>query len=210
MRYFLFCLFFLCSICVYAQDDFKPIKDESAFQEKVTKIADITQTISSNFVQKKHLSFMEEDIESKGQFYFKKDNLLRWEYHEPFCYAIVINNNLLTIQDEGTVNEVNLSSNKMFQEINQIIQESLQGNVLNNSDRFKHQVLENEEYYLIKLNPTDKKMKAYLEEIELYFDKSDFVVSKIIMHELSKDYTELIFTDKKINHPIDDFIFSIE
>ncbi|MBL0049617.1 MAG: outer membrane lipoprotein carrier protein LolA [Bacteroidetes bacterium] len=189
--------------------DFKTLKDTSTFKSKLQEKARITNTIESNFTQEKNLSMLSEKIISKGHFCFKKTNLLRWEYLSPSAYLIVINKDKIFIKDGKKVSKYDANSNKMFKGINDMMLNSVQGNVLNHKE-FKISYFENEKYYLVEMHPKAKEMKEYLKSISMYFDKVDYTVSKIRMTELSDDYTNIEFNTKKINEPIADTQFLVK
>lgn len=189
--------------------DFKALKDTSTFKSKLQEKARITNTIESNFTQEKNLSMLSEKIISKGHFCFKKTNLLRWEYLSPSAYLIVINKDKIFIKDGKKVSKYDANSNKMFKGINDMMLNSVQGNVLNHKE-FKISYFENEKYYLVEMSPKGKEMKEYLKSISMYFDKLDYTVSKIRMTELSDDYTNIEFNSKKINETIADTQFLVK
>lgn len=189
--------------------DFKVLKDTSTFKSKLQEKARITNTIESNFTQEKNLSMLSEKIISKGHFCFKKTNLLRWEYLSPSAYLIVINKDKIFIKDGKKVSKYDANSNKMFKGINDMMLNSVQGNVLNHKE-FKISYFENEKYYLVEMSPKGKEMKEYLKSISMYFDKLDYTVSKIRMTELSDDYTNIEFNSKKINETIADTQFLVK
>ena len=97
----------------------------------------------------------------------------------------------------------------MFQGINDMMLNSVQGNVLDHK-QFKITYFENENYFLVELQPKEKEMKTYLKRIDMYFDKKDYTVSKLIMTELSDDYTLIEFNSKKINEVISDAQFILK
>lgn len=186
-----------------------PIEDESSFRLKIASISDQTMTLSSDFIQKKNISFISEPIITKGRFRFKRDNLLRWEYNDPFNYIMIINNGKILIDDEGNTNEVDMSKSQMFKEINTIMSNALLGKVLDDPDQFSSEISESNDYYRIKLIPIEKRMKEYLSEIHVFFDKDHFMVAKVIMYEVSDDSTEITFYNREINNLIDNAEFLI-
>lgn len=198
---------FISSFCL-AQAGLQPMKDVSSFKENLEASAKATNTIDSDFTQYKYLSFLSEEIESTGHFSFKKDNLLRWEYFEPFEYLIVLNDSKLMIKDEDDVSNFDLDSNQAFQKINDMIVNSVQGDVLD-EELYDMTFKENSDFYFVELIPVDEKMKEYMQAIHLYFDREDYSVSKIKMIELSEDYTTIKFTNKKLNAEIPNERFSI-
>jgi len=206
---FFIIIFLFVSTITFSQD-YQALTDEATFKQKISQVSEQAETIACEFTQEKSLSFLDETITTEGQFYFKKENLLRWEYTNPFNYIVVLNNGQLTIKDEGNVNQINLQNNEMFEKMSGIIAQSIQGNVVQDSEEFTHEILENNEFYLVKLSPQIEQIKAYLTGIEVYIDKSDFTVSEVMMREEGGDYTHIRFFNKKINEGIEDAIFEIK
>lgn len=183
------------------------IKDTAALNRKISEAARKTKTIESDFIQEKNLSVISEKIISKGHFTFKQENKLRWEYKEPFSYLVVMNNGKIFIKDNNKENKFDMQSNKMFQEINNLIVNSVQGKI-NDTKNFKAKAYENSEYYLVSLVPLSKNIKEFFSGIEVYFDKKDNTVGKINMVENSGDNTLIIFQNKKLNLEVSDEKFS--
>lgn len=196
---------------VYAQEKgFKPVQDVSKTKAVLAKLSENTKSVQSKFVQEKRLSFLSENIISKGEFYFKSPNQLRWEYSEPFNYIIVFNNKNIYIKDDEKLSTFDTESNKMFSEINNMMIGTIQGNLFTDSDRFDVKYFENASQYLLELDPKLPEMKSMLKTIKIYIDKSDISVAKIKMIESSDDYTSIDFTERKLNQPIDDDKFNIK
>jgi len=190
--------------------DFKIMKDPSTFIKEVSKSFQTIFSIESDFVQKKHLSFFADDVSSKGKFYFKKDNLLRWEYTSPIKYIMVMNRDMFFIKDENKIKEFDVKSNKMISEINEIMIGCIKGSILKNDERFIISYYESGSKYLIKLKPLSEKMKEFLQRIELYFSKTDFALMELWMIENSGDYSKISFLNRKINLDISDEKFNIK
>ncbi len=202
------CLFILINVSVFAQE-YKPLQDKESFISELKKASAETQTIQSDFIQEKYLSVMSEKIESKGTFSFKKENKLRWEYSEPLFYMIVINGSTMYMKDEEKVSNYDMESNKMFKEINKMMVGMVQGDILSTTD-FTYKYFENDKEYYIVLNPARKEMKEFMRNIEIYLDKSNFTVNKIVMKESGEDYTEITFLNKKVNENIPDSRFQVK
>lgn len=203
--YLITALLLTTSSYVFAQEGFKKVQNSAQFQQKVAEITKSMQTLQCSFEQEKQMSFMEETIASKGAFYFNKDNKLRWEYTEPYEYAIVLKQNKSVIIDNGKKSELNIS-NETLQEINRMLKSSLQGTVLNEQDKFSYELLENSTHTLVKLTPKIKQMKDYISRMDIYFDKKSQLVSRIDMHE-GEDLTTIQLKGCKINQPISEKLF---
>lgn len=203
-------LFFWSFQLVLAQDaNMKAVKDTTTFKNKLKEASATTNTIDCDFTQKKHLSFMSEDIITSGHFSFKKERKIRWEYLKPYSYIVVINNNDIYLKDDQKTSHFDANSNKMFQGINDMMVAIVKGDLFSTGD-FKSSFFENEKYYFVKLAPVKGEMKNYLKHIEIYFDKKDMTVVKLKLTELSDDYTYIEYHNKTINKPLSDALFTIK
>jgi len=210
IKYFAISIILFSGIHLFAQKDgFSIVQNEEAFRQKMEEITQTTQTIYSDFSQEKQLSFMEEPIVSSGQFFFKKEQKIRWEYQKPFSYIVILNDSELLINDEGHQNKIDLKGNKTFQEINTTINNSLQGNVWGANEDFKPILLENQQLYLIQLTPQTAQMKEYLSKIEVYFNKKSYQLEKVILFENGGDFTKISFKNRQINKAIGEEKFKI-
>ncbi|HEY9197500.1 MAG TPA: outer membrane lipoprotein carrier protein LolA [Mucilaginibacter sp.] len=183
------------------------LADLSRFREQFTAAAQKTTSIKSDFVQEKNLSMLSEKITSKGKFWFKKDNMVRMEYTQPSKYLMIINKDNILVKDEQKENKINTRSNKLFQQINRIIVDCVQGSILSNSD-FKVKVFENKTGYLVELSPVSKTLKDFFKNIDIVVEKKDNSVSNIDMQEPSGDNTTLHFINKEINANLPDALFA--
>jgi outer membrane lipoprotein-sorting protein len=181
------------------------VKFKSAFAATALK----TISIKSDFTQDKNLSMLSEKITSKGNFWFKKDSRVRMEYNQPFKYLMILNKDKVYVKDGAKESKVSTKSNKMFQQINKIMIDCMQGTMLDNTD-FKTRVFENKTNALVELTPVSKGMKEMFKSINVTVDKKDFSVTSIQMLELSGDNTIMHFTNKELNASIPDTLFDIK
>ncbi|MCB2195770.1 MAG: outer membrane lipoprotein carrier protein LolA [Bacteroidetes bacterium] len=187
-----------------AQDNgFNKVNNIEKVKTELAKLTENTSTIQSQFIQEKHLSFLTENIISKGKFYFKSPDKLRWEYSEPFEYIIVFNDKNIFIKDGSKISTFDTESNKMFSEINNMMIGTIQGNLFTDNERFNVSYFENSTQYLLDLEPKLPEMKSMLKIIKIYIDKSEISVAKIKMIESSDDYTSIDFINRKLNQKID-------
>jgi len=187
---------------------YTPVTDLAKFKSQFAAIAKKTETIKSDFTQEKNLSMLSEKIVSKGKFWFKKDNLLRMEYTKPFQYLMILNKDNMYIKDGAKENKVSTKSSKLFQQINKITVDCVQGAVFSNPD-FITKAYENNGSYLVELSPVAKGLKEFFKNIDVVIDKKDYSVTTIQMNENSGDDTIIHFTNREINTPIPDALFAI-
>ncbi|MGQ0829944.1 MAG: LolA family protein [Bacteroidota bacterium] len=207
--FFTYLLFLPVILFAQIPAGFKPLKDTVAFKQKMESQSKLINSIESDFTQEKYLSVMSEKIITKGYFHFKKTNMLRWEYTDPLKYLIVISKDKMFIKDKGKVSKYDINSNKMFKSINEMMVNTVQGNLLDSKD-YKAKYYENDKQYLLELSPVQKAAKDFLKYIHLYIDKTDYAVVKVKMIEPGDDYTTIDFTNRKTNQPIGDEKFIIK
>ncbi len=192
-----------------AKSEFRPVQNEKEVGGKLDNMAKSLQSIQSNFHQERYIHFMNTSIDSEGKFWFKKENSLRWEYTSPFKYTVIINRGIVILSDhDGNANQFQVEGNKIFEQVNNIIVAAMSGDIVNNED-FEVQLLENNDYYLVKLKPLDKEVSKVVYEMEIFFEKSSLEIAKIKMNEPSDDYTLIRYSNRKINEPIPDSVFGL-
>ena len=185
------------------------IADIAKFKTEFAAATIKTLSIKSDFVQEKNLSMLSEKITSKGKFWFKKESQVRMEYNQPYQYLMILNKDKIYVKDGQKENKISTKSNKMFQQINKIMIDCMQGTALNNPD-FKTRVFENKTTALVELVPVTKGLKDLFKTITVIVDKKDYSVSSIQMQENSGDNTIIRFINKELNANIPDALFIIK
>lgn len=182
------------------------VKSTTSFYEKLKSISENTETIQCDFIQEKQLSFMEQAMVSKGKMYFAGTDQLRWEYTEPYSYAVLMVKDKLVIIDEGDVNQTKLGKNPAFKKVQQLMTKTLRGDFSAQDDQFDQTIEENAESYRMTLIPRDPAMAEFISSMSLYFSKPDFIMSKFVMDE-NGDTTTTTLSNQRINAGIGDEVF---
>jgi outer membrane lipoprotein-sorting protein len=202
-------LMLLLQVTGYAQHaGFTPIKDAVIFKTSFQKESSSIKSIASNFTQEKVLTALTEKINSYGTFRFKRENKVRLEYTKPFSYLMIMNGDKMLVRDDNKESRMNMKNNKLFQQINRIMIDCLQGSILDSKD-FTTKVFENDKLFLLEMTPVSKSLKNFFQTIVLKVEKSDYSVQSMQMNEPGGDYTILTFTDKKLNVGLQDEIFGL-
>jgi outer membrane lipoprotein-sorting protein len=187
---------------------YKPVADLNTFRTKFSTESKKVLSIASDFRQVKELTALEEKITSTGKFWFKRSNKVRIDYQKPFSYKLVMNGDKILLKDEQKENRVNVKSNKLFQQVNQIMLDCIQGTILNSKD-FTTTVYENDKMFLLEMVPVNKSLKDFFSGIRLHVEKVDYSVSEIEMHEPGGDKTVMTFTNKQLNQTVNDEVFAL-
>lgn len=198
------------SLTSHAQDNkFLSVTDIDDLKSKLATHAASTNSIESNFVQEKHLWMLNEVLVSEGEFLFKKENSVKWQYTTPIEYTIIIHNGKFTIVNNNKVNEFSIDSNPLFREINNMIVTAIRGDFIDNPD-FDAEFFESNDNYLAKLTPTNDNVSSMLEKIEIYFNRKNMQVVKVVFREPGDDFTLITFKNKKLNSELSDDRFLID
>jgi outer membrane lipoprotein-sorting protein len=204
----LFTLFFTVS----AQTDFMPILEPelNAVKNNIkAKNAEI-QTLICPFVQTKKMTVLKENSITKGMMYFQKSNLFRWEYTGENPFIFVQNGEKYFTKINDKVTEIKDNSARLFQEISKLVISSINGDILENTKKFKTEFQENSNIVAVNLTPTSKSMQNFISKIKLYFNKTNYLVTKIEIYEGGDDMTIIQFENVKVNEMISFRIFELK
>lgn len=179
----------------------------TSFKQSVNAVAKKITTITTDFVQYKHMDFLSKDIETSGKMFFKEPNSLKWQYKKPYNYSIIFKNGKILIDDEGKKSSHNIGNNKIFGKINKLIVGSVSGNMFDDKE-FTISFFKTKTNNMTRLIPKDAALKKHIKQIELTFDNSDFTVVQVKLIESSDDYTRIVLKNKTLNAKIDDSIFT--
>jgi outer membrane lipoprotein-sorting protein len=194
---------------VFAQyPGYKSVTDLPSFKKQFATESAKVMSIKSDFRQEKILVALTEKIISTGKFWFKRNNRVRIEYEKPFRYLMVMNGDKMLIRDNDRENKINVKSNKLFQQVNRIMIDCVQGTILDSKD-FTTKVFENDKIYLLEMTPSSKALREFFETIVLSVEKSDHSVRSIEMNEPAGDKTLISFENKKLNEQVADAVFAL-
>ncbi len=202
-----FCFHF--SLFAFAQD-YTIVDDLDFVKDKIKLVSESANTLSSDFTQEKHISFLENVVSSKGVFKYEKEDKIRWEYNDPYNYVVVLKDGKLLINDEGKKNKIDMAQNIMFKKISKMMSKAMSGDVLKEQKEFTPVLEQNATSYRVTLTPLQKRMQNYLETIEVYFDKETYLVKSVILREGEADFTKISFVNMELNGKVneEDFIIN--
>ena len=196
-----------CNLSLLAQEQKMTETEIVSFKKTVKEVATKIKSLSTDFVQYKHLDFLSKDIETSGKMAFKEPNMLQWQYKKPYNYSIVFKNGKIFIDDEGKKSAMDVSSSKIFAKINKLIVGSVSGDMFDDKE-FVISYFKNKTNNITKFIPKDAALKKYIKQIELTFDKDDATVIQVKLLESSEDYTRIVLKNKILNAKIDNSIFN--
>lgn len=197
----------LFSLCTYAQTQLgatESAKLENELRQETMSM----NSLQSKFTQTKHVSGMTRDLTSKGDFYYKKDKKVRFEYTTPLKYEMVVNGDKLKVGNQV------ISAKSGMKELLAMVEACMIGDMEPMKQHYNIKYYKNNNSYLVQFEP--KKKNNYVEKIEMTMNISDKMVTEVKLIEPEKDgktgndFTTYKFGETKKNVAISDYLFDIK
>ncbi|WP_314002158.1 LolA family protein [Xanthocytophaga flava] len=198
-----------CFSFVLQDDPYQPMKEIQTFKTKLNQTNQSISSMKCNFVQEKQLSFLAQKVISKGNLSYKKPDKMKIEYTTPFVYSMSLYNGKAYVKDNDKVSKFDTRSNKLFKYINDLMIQSVQGNILDNPD-FVINYQENKSLFLVDMTPKDKSIQEYLDKVKIFVQKSSYQVVAVEISEKGGDYTHINFINRVYNNNLPDEGFIIK
>ncbi len=178
----------------------------TAFKQAVANTSKQIKTLSTDFVQYKHMEFLSKEIQSSGKMVYVKPTSLLWQYKKPYNYAIVFKNDKIVINDEGKSSKFDVGNSEVFGKLNNLMVRSVSGDLFDEKEfEISYQKASNS--YRASLIPRDAALKKYIREIQLTFGK-DANLNEVKLFETEVDYTRILFVNKQLNGKVDESVFA--
>jgi outer membrane lipoprotein carrier protein len=200
-----------CSSVMAQDPSYHPVENNliPSYISKIEKASASLSTLQSSFTQKKNIAILQESVLSKGTLIYKKDNKLCWEYTSPYYYLFVLNGDKVFIKNDKSTNQFDTRSNTLFKEISLLLVNSISGTGLIDPKKFDASFFESVSSVQVRLIPKNKTLKSFLSTVILYFGKESYLVNSIEMIEPSGDTNIIVFSEIKLNQPVDDQKFVV-
>jgi len=199
-------LFFFLLLSTLSAQTEMTASEATALRTMVKEKAEKTETITSDFIQYKHLDFLSNDIKSEGKLAFKTPDLVKWEYIAPFSYAILFKDQTLYIDDDGNKSNMDIGGNEIFKQLNQLITASIRGDMFDTA-QFDISYFKQDGKNLVHFKPEDAQFAEFIKAFHIVFGTNG-TVEEVKMIEPSEDYTQIIFANRIENQPLSDAVFA--
>jgi len=167
------------------------------------------KTLRCDFVQKKTISILADEMLSEGKLLFKQTDKLCWEYTKPYQYRFTMNGNKVMVGTENNKSIIDVSSSKVFNEISKVIVSSISSSGIFDGDKFTAKFNVGTQDFQVTLTPKQRELRQLFSSITLTFNRKDYSVDAVEIKEISDDTTLIIMKNKQINKDLDDEIFDI-
>jgi len=181
----------VASISCFAQSN-----DE--IMAKLTQAAASMKSMQCNFTQNKTMSMLAEPTTSKGRMCYVAPDKMKWEYTDPYPFAINVDGEKMTKIADGK-EEILDTKNRMYQGMMKIIISSATGKNLFDKSTFDVTISSDGNFWRADMKPKKSDMKRMFSTMTFYFEKKRDIINKVVLTEANGDNTTIQFTDIILN-----------
>lgn len=166
------------------------------------------RTIACDFTQEKHLSMLNNILTSKGRFFYKQANKLRWEFNEPMVSGFAVNGEKTYVWkgDAANARPLEIQQAPFIKVFTDQVFAWARADFDKLQVRYRIQVVDDHPVDL-KLYPKSSDEKKYLYYIRIVFAPDTSHAQRVEIHEPDGDFTKISFTKMTINGPLPDSLF---
>ena len=198
----------LLSTSVWAQNE-KPLTEAESQKviSALTQAASSMQTLQCRFVQEKTSSMLAEPSVAKGTMHYAAPDRMRWEYTEPYAFALVVNGEQIIKVTDGKAETLDGKSSRMYQGMVSLIMGSASGKKLFDASVFDVALYDDNEFWRAEMTPKRRDMKRRFSQLVFRFDKKTNGINRVEFKDAGGDVTSIRFEDMKLNELMDDNVF---
>ena len=193
----------LLSTSVWAQNE-KPLTEAESQKviSALTQAASSMQTLQCRFVQEKTSSMLAEPSIAKGTMHYAAPDRMRWEYTEPYAFALVVNGEQIIKVTDGKAETLDGKSSRMYQGMVSLIMGSASGKKLFDATVFDVALFDDNEFWRAEMIPKRRDMKRMFSQLVFRFDKKTNGISRVEFKDAGGDVTSIRFKDIRLNEVI--------
>jgi outer membrane lipoprotein-sorting protein len=176
---------------------------------KIAGSASQVQTLSCDFIQEKHLSMLNNVPTSKGRFFYKREDKLRWEFNYPTASGFAVNGEkaIRWKDDTERTQTFQVQQVPFIKVFTDQVFAWAKADFKKIERRYRIQIIGDEPADL-KLFPKSSQEKKYLDHIRIVFALDASHVQMVEVHEPDGDFTLIRFLKMTINRPLPDSLFN--
>ena len=184
-------------------------ENTAAIFSKIAGSASQLKTLAGDFIQEKHLSMLNNILTSKGRFYYKREDKLRWELTDPITSGFAVNGEkaIRWKDDSKRTQTFQVQQVPFIKVFTDQVFAWAKADFKKLEKRYRIQVIGAEPADL-KLFPKSSQEKNSLNHIRIVFALDTSHVQMVEVHEPDGDFTLIRFLNIKINRPLPDNLFN--
>lgn len=202
------CLFIaLCSFVV-AQTPLGRAQCEELIKS-LTERAALIQTMQCSFVQQKTMTMLSEPIVSEGTLCYSASDKMRWEYTQPYQFALIVNGTQTIRVKEGKAEILDANQGKMYKGLTDLIMGSASGKNMFDTSLFDVVFYDDDAFWRAEMTPKRHYIKRMFNQLVFRFNKQTLIIDQVDFVEPNGDKTTIHFDNILLNEAVDNTVFSI-
>ena len=167
------------------------------------RTAGSVQTLASDFVQEKYLGMFKTVLSSKGRFYFRRPDALRWELTAPVASGFVLKGEHGRRWHErtGRTESFQISQEPIMKLVSDQLFAWARADFSWLEQEYRISVL-SEAPVALRLEPRSAAVAGFLRYLLINFSADGRYVRSVELHELDGDYTRINFVNTAVNKPL--------
>lgn len=202
-RLLLLAAFLLLAAVSVSSGEPPPPDRSAAVFSSLERTAGAVRTLSSDFVQEKHLSMFKTVMTSKGRFYFSKPDLLRWELTAPVASGFVLRGDKGRRWHErtGRTENFQISQEPVMKLVSEQLFAWAKADFQWLKKEYRISVL-GESPVALRLEPRSAATAGFLRHLLINFSADGRYVRSVELHEKDGDFTRIRFVNTAVNKPL--------
>jgi len=181
----------------------------TAVLERVSAAQTGLESITARFVQRKESRLLAEPSLSRGVFYFKAPDRVRWEYDPPRSMVVVLSGGVALTYRAAERRAERIEIGRMQRRVFGFLTAT---EPLDQLTRYFAVTLRDpgdDKNLLIVLDPTSFQVKKRLSSVTVEIDRARYLPVSVSYVERDGDTTSFAFTDVEVDRPVADELFSV-
>lgn len=177
-----------------AQTPLSDAQSQEVIQQLTDKAASM-QTMWCRFVQEKTSAMLAEPSVAEGTMEYIAPDRLRWEYTQPYSFALVVEGERITKITDGQSEVLEGNSSRMYQGMADLIMGSASGRNLFDTSVFDVVLFDDGDHWKAAMTSKRRDMKRMFKALEFCFDKTTSTIHLVRFIESSGDVTFIRFEE---------------
>jgi len=177
---------------------------------EIARISEVTKSfssISSDFIQVRESSLMDQPVKSTGSMYYKATDKLRLDYTSPESMSYVINGTKFTSIVGSKTQTMDLSSAKKVSGTFNFIMSCVTGTCIADKTSFTSSAEKKGSDIVVTLVPIKKDIKQMFSSLVITFDSRTCYAKSILMNEKGGNTTTFTLSKTKTGVSLADTLF---
>lgn len=172
----------------------------TAILDKIKEANKSLTSITSDFKQTMHLTFMDEDVLSNGKFYYRKPDRLLLKYSQPEGEMMLITGDQISMVMMDQHTKVSAKSDPAIELIHTIFSSCLEGDARKIKDATVDAV-EKADYYEVIITIKGDRAQN-MKGVKVHYDKKEMALSLLRTEDPDGGYTVYELVGKRLNQAI--------